>query len=63
MNLRSSGGKGTAVAMAASVAAAEGASILYYMFTPWFLSPGDRGLYTSVGFNVLLFVFINSLIE
>lgn len=64
MNLRSSGGtKRNLVAMAAGVAAAEVASIMYYILTPWFLSPGNRGLYTSIGFNILLFILIHRLVE
>lgn len=58
MNLRGSGGKSSLLAMAAGVGAAEGASILYFMFTPSFLSPGDRSLYTSAGFNTLMFMLM-----
>jgi hypothetical protein len=61
MNLR--GGKASTVAMIAGVAAAEVASIVYFMFTPWFLGPGARSLYTSIGCNILLFGLIFKLIE
>ncbi|KAL4236505.1 hypothetical protein ACF0H5_004891 [Mactra antiquata] len=63
MNFRGSGGTASTAAMAAGVGAAEGASILYYMFTPWFLSPGDRSLYTSIGFNIILFILMLKLVE
>ncbi|XP_045158710.1 uncharacterized protein LOC123524526 isoform X2 [Mercenaria mercenaria] len=61
MNLR--GGKASTAAMVAGVAAAECVSILYYMFTPWFLGPGERSLYTSIGCNILLFLLIFRLVE
>ena len=62
MNLRSAK-KVNAVAVALGVAAAEGASMLYFMFTPWFLSPGDRSLYTSLAFNAVLFMLLKTIVE
>ena len=62
MNLRS-GGKVNAVVVAMGVGAAELMSMLYFMFTPWFLSPGDRSLYTSVACNIVLFLVIKTISE
>ena len=62
MNLRSSK-NANAVSVALGVVAAEAASFLYFMFTPWFLSPGDRSLHTSAAFNTVLFLLIKAVVE
>lgn len=63
MKLRGTGGKSSAIAIAVGVASAESISFVYYKFTPWFLSPGDRSFYTSIGFNSLLFILILKLVK
>ncbi|KAH3695819.1 uncharacterized protein LOC127862066 [Dreissena polymorpha] len=63
MNFRSPGRKTITVAMAASVLCAEVASMAYYSLVPWFLEPGQRSTYASLGSNSLLFVLLNMIVN